>query len=136
MLLPWTGTREVAEGAVANRSIIFTLFLTRCSITRIRGPCETSRPGRKRVSRDWSRVKPVYAYCRSRRHPAKGALNTATCHHARFEHLKFTCIARIQNIKTRKHDFTFYFLYLGKMYMVKVINTNAKSRCIANLRDR
>lgn len=114
VLRPWTGTREVAEGAVANRSIIFTLFLTRCSITRIRGRCETSCPGRKRVSRDWSRVKPVYAYCRSRRHPAKGALNTATCHHAGSTILKIHLYSRefSRNIKTRKHDSHFYFLYI------------------------
>lgn len=151
VLRSWTGTeKELLEGCLSNRSIIFNLFLTRCSITRIRGSCETRRPGRKRVSgQDRSRVAStseelVYAYCWQAKTPCEGCFEY-TQHvpsRDRFNQGITPSPVRLlirafrgpvsnrkkkkKYMKIRKHDFPYFSVMSGKQLCSR--NRNGRKR--------
>lgn len=114
VLRPWTGTRGVAEGAAGPIDYLHP-FLNQMLDYENKGLVRNESPEEKKGWGEgtWSRVEPVYAYCRRPREDTLRRVLRIQSHVSslhRFE-TRFTCPFTILSNEYTKYSSSFLFFF-------------------------
>ena len=129
VLRPWTGTRGVAEGAAGPIDYLHP-FLNQMLDYENKGLVRNESPEEKKgwggEEGTWSRVEPVYAYCRRPREDTLRRVlgnQSATCRRTG-SGTRFTCIHTMKFIPTNYillllFSFLFFLIYISRNIKIR-----------------